>query len=111
MKTEHLPLVSVVKNQFSPSRPRPSPGREGKIDGMGDGRRLTNLKCEAATICGGRPEFFSLANDAARGEPPTEFNWAQGSFPERCRRPQGGLFRPGDCSGLSRPLNARGDPR
>jgi hypothetical protein len=36
---------------------------------MGDGRRLTNLKCEAATICGGRPGLFALANDAARGEP------------------------------------------
>ena len=34
----------------------------------GDGR-LRILRCEAATICGGRPGLFSLANDAARGEP------------------------------------------
>jgi hypothetical protein len=27
------------------------------------------LECEVATICGGRPGLFPLANDADRGEP------------------------------------------
>jgi hypothetical protein len=36
--------------------------------GEGSGR-LKILGCEAATICGGRPGFFPLANDADRGEP------------------------------------------
>jgi hypothetical protein len=39
---------------------------------MGGWGRLTNLRCEAATICGGRPELFALANDADRGEPPSK---------------------------------------
>jgi len=30
-----------------------------------------------------------LAKGRLRGEPSTEFNWAQKGFPERCRRPQG----------------------
>jgi hypothetical protein len=57
--------------------------------GVGRNGRLKILGCEAATICGGGPGLFSLANDADRGEPPTEFNWAQRGFPEGCRRPQG----------------------
>ena len=36
--------------------------------GWGNGR-LRILECEAATICGGRPGLFPLANDADRGEP------------------------------------------
>ncbi|MBF6570965.1 MAG: hypothetical protein IVW54_19035 [Candidatus Binataceae bacterium] len=36
--------------------------------GWEDGR-LKILGCEAATICGGRPGLFPLANDADRGEP------------------------------------------
>ena len=31
-----------------------------------------NPRCEVATICGGRPGLFSLANDADRGEPTNE---------------------------------------
>ncbi len=31
--------------------------------------RLKILGCEVATICGGRPGLFPLANDAGRGEP------------------------------------------
>jgi hypothetical protein len=37
--------------------------------GVGRNGRLKILGCEAATICGGGPGLFSLANDADRGEP------------------------------------------
>jgi hypothetical protein len=42
---------------------------EGKMRGVGRNGRLKILGCEAATICGGRPGLFPLANDAGRGEP------------------------------------------
>ena len=41
---------------------------EGKMRGLGNGR-LKILGREVATICGGRPGLFALANDAGRGEP------------------------------------------
>jgi len=41
---------------------------EGKMRGGGDGW-VKISGCEAATICGGRPGLFPLANDADRGEP------------------------------------------
>ena len=37
--------------------------------GVGGNGRFKILGCEAATICGGGPGLFPLANDADRGEP------------------------------------------
>jgi hypothetical protein len=34
------------------------------------GMRCWNLRCDAATICGGRPGLFSLANDAVAASQP-----------------------------------------
>jgi hypothetical protein len=42
---------------------------EGKDAGGWGNGRLKVLGCEVATICGGRPGLFPLANDADRGEP------------------------------------------
>ena len=62
-----------VENQLFPSRPHLIMGaREKLIGDVGVDVRLKNLRCEAATICGGGPGLFSLANDADRGEPTNE---------------------------------------
>src|SRR5260370_21838293 len=49
-------------------RPLTKFGGRGKDAGWGDGW-VKISGCEAATICGGRPGLFPLANDADRGEP------------------------------------------
>jgi len=60
----------VLKNQLFPSRPHLIMGaREKLIGDVGVDVRLKNLRCAGATICGGRPGLFPLANEAYRGEP------------------------------------------
>jgi hypothetical protein len=49
---------------------------------------VKNPRCEAATICGGRPGLFSLANDADRGEPTNECDRLTfGRFPGKVSPP------------------------
>jgi hypothetical protein len=50
-----------------------------RCGGLGDGW-FRNPRREAATICGGRPGLFSLANDADRGEPSTGLDVRSGEL-------------------------------
>jgi hypothetical protein len=62
---------------------------EGKDAAELGWERVSILRCETALLCGPPDRVLFLAKGRLRGEPPTEFNWAQRGFPERCRRPQG----------------------
>jgi hypothetical protein len=64
----------MVKEKLNIFFARPLTESGGRVEKMWGGVvvGITILECEAATICGGRPGLFSLANDADRGEPTTE---------------------------------------